>query len=152
MFYFYWHIKYFKGIFSMDRWIANCSWKPKQEVNWCFAPGCDKQSVHSLNISFSSAHDGTSGSDELQRDKRTNAIQTLGAICPNAARSHESQLLDFAKVLDEATAQKVSTYLLSTSCLVPVLLWGCLSIAIEDLVAHEHYKEMCRCFIVKSTN
>lgn len=99
VFHVYWHNIHFKGRCFTNRWIVDCSWKPEQEVKWYLAPGREPQSVHSVNPSFSSAHDRTPGSDELQRDKRTNGWQTLGAICTNAERSHETQLLDFASIL-----------------------------------------------------
>lgn len=144
MFHFYWHNIHFKGRFFTNRRIVDCSWKPEQEVKWCFAPGREPQSVHSVNPSFSSAHDRTPGSDELQRDKRTNGRQTLGAIWTNAERSHETQLLDFASILE---CEKISSqyFILDAGaedvCLLQWSIWGPVGI----------HKEMCRWFIVKST-
>lgn len=72
--------------------------KPQQEVKWCFAPGHEPQPVHSLKRSLSSAHDGTPRSEELQRDKTTNAIQTVGTISTSVEKSHEIQPLVIKKI------------------------------------------------------
>lgn len=52
-------------------------------------------------------HDRTSGSDELQRGKRINGRQTLGVVCANTERSHETQLLDSASIFE---CEKISSH------------------------------------------
>lgn len=143
VFHFYWHNIHFKGRFFTNRWIVDCSWKPEQEVKWCFAPGREPQSIHSVNPSFSSAHDRTPGSNELQRDKRTNGRQTLLYQRREITWDWAVGLCKYFRMWENIISVLYTwcRCYFEDVCLLQWSIWRPVGIN----------KEMCRWFIVKST-